>query len=144
MTFFCVCKFNAVFLHLFQQLPKARELCLRFSDLCKQIEVEALLCKHGISGEDYNNMTKQPEALIEKLYEDYGYRGEIVNGTLVGIPGKSSQYFQLMFPTSRRSIRNSNLIENGVMDDFVLVSDHSFSLFFHPAIVFEYQINWFF
>ena len=60
----------------------------RLSDLCKRIEVEALLLKHGIMDEQYKNMTNQPEALIEKLYEDYGCKGEIVNGRVVGIPSK--------------------------------------------------------
>ena len=61
----------------------------RLSDLCKRIEVEALLLKHGITDDDYKNMTNQPEALIEKLYEDFGCRGEIVNGRVVGIPSKT-------------------------------------------------------
>ena len=72
-----------------------KEWASRLGALCKRIEVEAILIKYGIKDEGYKNMTNQPVALIEKLYEDYGCKGEIVNGRVVGIPSKC---FCILFP----------------------------------------------
>ena len=71
-----------------QELATVKGWTKRFGELCRRIEIEAVLAKYGILDEDYRNLTLQPASLICKLYEDFGCKAEIVSGRVVGIPSK--------------------------------------------------------
>ena len=82
---------------MFQELAKVKDWTRRLGNLCKRIEIEAVLSKYGIHDEEYKGLTQQPAALICKLYEDFGCKAEIVNGRVVGIPSEKCICSVLLF-----------------------------------------------